>query len=1100
MKKRRIVTALLLALLTCCLAFALVACGGKHTVTFDFAYDGDGDGENDKTTVKVDDGALITAPTEGVPVREGYTITAWETEEGEVWDFAADTVTGDLTLTAQWSQGEPIVTPEPSGKVTIEFEAGEAENAQLPDRMQVDAGKAVTLPAATAEGYRFVGWRVAGAAENLPAGQYTPTASVKLIAQWQALTVIDAADVAWETDGVLNVENESPAVAKDLVGTFTPSAEQGGGDAITVTITRDVLQAALEAALESEDAIGTDYTAGALYLDDKPATCTVSGYTKTCYGVYYEVAETDFVVIGGVVLYNVPEQATGHDYEWDIAAGIADKLLTSASSEAERTITGACANGCGETKRVVLPLIVLSGGQTNIFAAESDMGFTQKSKDALTQGQYFVTAYTPYGCVQAGFISGEYLAEVSGEEKLWIAFNDLEISAVGHSFDETVTATEQEGVFTLTATCNHAQTLDCPEEYTATVTFDAGDGSGSVASWSATFNAAQHTFTFKLPASGFTSSSGDTFIGFIVKDGDGTNLNPGQPITLNADDSVTYVAQYEAHEHSYGTWEITNPSANAAGTAKRTCPNCGDKTAGKTQTVTLPELAQGNIGDGEGKYTKSGTGATCTQNGSIKYVYTTSASDDCGAGVQITFTVNETATGHSWSAVSWRENAASATCENGCDTTLTATVTFNSGAAEGSAPVLMNESFKVENNKLVLTLPENSYTAPEKMEFDHWLIDGSVYAPNETVEIDGEVTITAEWKILAIIGTDSNVALGTWGGAGAVFPNYTLYEGQSITITAKYSALTNAKDWAGVVVQIEQAPTGTDSWFFRPDRYASYLKAWGTQTNMTVSGDALPGEFNALRVAGKNVITISLANDTITVKEDFYNESGEQIVYTFTWTVTGATAEQYSVNLGNDQALAGQDGAVTLENVTVTAGILPSENQNPTSEDPIKFGNSKEFAYTGFKPVWVGMPISAGEKVTMTGALKSAGNNYFEALIVNLFGAGRNTLFRMDDWIANPELAGWTGTKISEVTESERTTFCNIIKDCALTVEIDWTTESAITISATYVSTGSAGSKTVEFKITPMENRAFESAYMIGLGCEDCEVTINSIVRAPSAT
>ena len=229
MKKRRIVTALLLALLTCCLAFALVACGGKHTVTFDFAYDGDGDGENDKTTVKVDDGALITAPTEGVPVREGYTITAWETEEGEVWDFAADTVTGDLTLTAQWSQGEPIVTPEPSGKVTIEFEAGEAENARLPDRMQeVDAGKAVTLPAATAEGYRFVGWRVAGAAENLPAGQYTPTASVKLIAQWQALTVIDAASVTWQTDGVLNVENESPVVAKDLVGTFTPSAEQGG--------------------------------------------------------------------------------------------------------------------------------------------------------------------------------------------------------------------------------------------------------------------------------------------------------------------------------------------------------------------------------------------------------------------------------------------------------------------------------------------------------------------------------------------------------------------------------------------------------------------------------------------------------------------------------------------------------------------------------------------------------------------------------------------------------------------------------------------------------------------------------------------------------
>ena len=51
MKRKSILKALLLTVLMCCLTFALVACGGKHTVTFNYGVDGNGDGAIDVVTV-----------------------------------------------------------------------------------------------------------------------------------------------------------------------------------------------------------------------------------------------------------------------------------------------------------------------------------------------------------------------------------------------------------------------------------------------------------------------------------------------------------------------------------------------------------------------------------------------------------------------------------------------------------------------------------------------------------------------------------------------------------------------------------------------------------------------------------------------------------------------------------------------------------------------------------------------------------------------------------------------------------------------------------------------------------------------------------------
>ena len=105
MKRKSILKALLFTVLMCCLTFALVACGGKHTVTFNYGVDGNGDGEVDVVTVEVGDGSLLEEPTD-VPTYEDHTFVGWRTDDG-MWNFEEDTVTSDLTLTAQWSVGDP---------------------------------------------------------------------------------------------------------------------------------------------------------------------------------------------------------------------------------------------------------------------------------------------------------------------------------------------------------------------------------------------------------------------------------------------------------------------------------------------------------------------------------------------------------------------------------------------------------------------------------------------------------------------------------------------------------------------------------------------------------------------------------------------------------------------------------------------------------------------------------------------------------------------------------------------------------------------------------------------------------------------------------
>lgn len=219
MKRKSILKALLLALLTCCLAFALVACGGKHTVTFNYGVDADGNGEVDVVTVEVGDGSLLEEP--AAPTREGYTFVGWGTDEG-MWNFAEDTVTADITLNARWAAGEAVDPGTPGTTVYVNYDLGigAADSASEETRQPVTPGTTIKLPAAPAAdtGWEFTGWLVSGETElRAPESDYTVNGTVTITAQWKSFTKISP---VWDTDGLINDRGE---VQKNLVGTYTPA-------------------------------------------------------------------------------------------------------------------------------------------------------------------------------------------------------------------------------------------------------------------------------------------------------------------------------------------------------------------------------------------------------------------------------------------------------------------------------------------------------------------------------------------------------------------------------------------------------------------------------------------------------------------------------------------------------------------------------------------------------------------------------------------------------------------------------------------------------------------------------------------------------------
>jgi uncharacterized repeat protein (TIGR02543 family) len=140
----------------------------NYTVTFDAA-----GGSPTPDSQIVADGDKASDP--GDPSMTGYTFNGWFAPQAQTaWDFANDAVSGDVTLTAQWTINHYTVT----------FDAD--EGSPTPDNQTVAYGGKATDPGnPTLKGFTFLGWFAPLAQTAWDFNTDTVSSDVTLTASWK---------------------------------------------------------------------------------------------------------------------------------------------------------------------------------------------------------------------------------------------------------------------------------------------------------------------------------------------------------------------------------------------------------------------------------------------------------------------------------------------------------------------------------------------------------------------------------------------------------------------------------------------------------------------------------------------------------------------------------------------------------------------------------------------------------------------------------------------------------------------------------------------------------------------------------------------------
>ena len=163
----------------------------------------------------------------GDPTRSGYNFGGWyqESDCTTAWSFDADTVTGDITLYAKWTEPLPDTC-------TVAFDS--RGGSAVPSQTITAGGKAAKPGDPTRSGYNFGGWyRDSDCATPWNFDADTVTGDVTLYAKWTAQSTGGGSGGG---GGSYTPPTYPPAVEKPSAGgtvTVSPS-RPGTGDKVTV--------------------------------------------------------------------------------------------------------------------------------------------------------------------------------------------------------------------------------------------------------------------------------------------------------------------------------------------------------------------------------------------------------------------------------------------------------------------------------------------------------------------------------------------------------------------------------------------------------------------------------------------------------------------------------------------------------------------------------------------------------------------------------------------------------------------------------------------------------------------------------------------------
>ncbi|WP_099470067.1 rhamnogalacturonan lyase family protein [Konateibacter massiliensis] len=165
---------------------------------FDVTFDTDSGSAVATQTVEKD--GLVTEPT--VPTKEGYTFEGWykDAEFTTVWNFAADKVTADTVLYANWIEASTTPTDPEKEKFTVSFHTN--GGSAVADQTIEKDGLVTKPEIPTREGYTFEDWyKDSEFVTAWDFGADKITADTVLYANWTKDVVVENYTVAFNSNG-----------------------------------------------------------------------------------------------------------------------------------------------------------------------------------------------------------------------------------------------------------------------------------------------------------------------------------------------------------------------------------------------------------------------------------------------------------------------------------------------------------------------------------------------------------------------------------------------------------------------------------------------------------------------------------------------------------------------------------------------------------------------------------------------------------------------------------------------------------------------------------------------------------------------------------
>ena len=720
------------------------------------------------------------------------------------------------------------------------------------------------------------------------------------------------------------------------------------------------------------------------------------------------------------------------------------------SATAAGTATATCEN-CGEDKTIELPAL-------------TGEGYTGADATCETAGEKTYTIPDTALADNGVNAAAETVKTVT-----------VTTPATGHDITVSVelsTATNTDTVTTATlqATCANS---GCDQDWDtapaqATVTFNLGSGniqSGGVTLTDADvkFDPETQRFTVTLPDDdAMTLIAGMIFTGWKVGD---TPYAAGDTISVDADGTIAVTGNFTEHTHNYGEDTFVTSGDNA-GKFVATCSEVGCP----EPTVVVA--------------TTDGTFHPVLKNGtSVPIGHKLSAADFT---VEVVYKYQIARDGHEigemYKKITPETEGYQSYFSNNLNTLST------EAWASGLRATF---EFKVDGKTIA------SGTAP----FDVVPTAADIFGAGTDVQIlynkAGEIARSTE--IGALSGAASGMSVSFWLNEQATsdWDAYAITGGKNDKLIVTLPNLI----WAGNEDGIsgENPNPGAHGTLHNGAVWNVFLQQYSYVT-ITVTTSSV--------IYYKNGVKVVEYSNTDTQKTQ-----DEQIQAFITALLADIAANGFKFGAGINT----KDLLITTDLDDMQAGAIyewySAEYPLTTGGNFVVGNENCAMPFTNTAPVWTGGPVAKGEKIVISGTLRSAAANAWEVPVINLYsGVGNGkTAFRSDGYkldadggetswsvAVTPAISGADSNYLGEgaAASNADTVFLTAIQTgVTYTLTYDWTDESKIVVTAVFTDGGEM-TRTSTFTVTAAAEQTLADSYNIGIGGENIYLQMTSVTRS----